>query len=112
MKFNKIINRLYVNFDVFVSVLLIVFGITFIVLGFKFKVDRLEQISIFLILAATIFLVLRNRFPKNYDFIYGKEFSRKTFVITSIIFYISLIIGMLIINQDLYSRPLSSVEII
>lgn len=112
MKFNKIINRLYVNFDVFVSVLLIVFGITFIVLGFKFKVDRLEQISIFLILAATIFLVLRNRFPKNYDFIYGKEFSRKTFVITSIIFYISLIIGMLIINQDLYSRPLSFLLVI
>ncbi len=112
MFLNKIANKFYYNSDIISCVILIIFGIVALLLGFKLKNYRLTQIATVLILAAITYLILRNRFPNSIVYLTKNEISKSKFICTSIIFYLTLLFGMLIINQNLYSRPLSFLIII
>lgn len=105
----KVIN----NADIIVGILLLVSGILAFLLGFKLGVDRLEQVSLVLISATVMFFILRRKFPKSVESLFSKgEISKATFLLTSIIFFFLFIFGVLIINQELYGRPLSFLAVI
>jgi hypothetical protein len=93
--------------DIVTGLMLLIAGFTGLLLGYLFGVDSLIQVAIVLLSASVVFFIFRNRFPGSMDFFADREISNNMFLISSIIFFFLLIISALIINMDLYSRPLS-----
>ncbi|MBI5680850.1 MAG: hypothetical protein HZC47_08160 [Methanobacterium sp.] len=105
----KVIN----NADIIIGILLLVSGISAFFLGFKLGADRLEQVSLILISATVLFFIFRGKFPKSIESLFSEGGISKTkFLLISIIFFSLFIFSVLIINQDLYGRPLSFLVII
>lgn len=111
---NRIANKFYHDSDIIFGLLIVLSGSLLLILGFKIKSDGVKQVSSVLILSALSFFILRNKFHSSLNLSTEKKISnsKNTFLITSIIFYSLLICSMLIINQEIYSRPLSFIIII